>query len=233
MSKGNSDAGPSKGYQTRRLKAIADRWDAKASDWDRNLEDPSCHLNEDNAYGRFLHEARAVIHERRAFCRQQGLIDCGCATGLVLQQLVAGFAWGLGVDISPQMIRSAQAKQIPNSHFVRGDCFNLADYTQPAGAVVSRGVLLSHYGRTHARALLRSVRGALLAQGFLFCDFLNLASRERHQHLAADKTYFDSEEVLSLARAAGFGWTRIIGEPERRVLFLLAAQPAAGSGDSD
>ncbi|HZR21268.1 MAG TPA: class I SAM-dependent methyltransferase, partial [Verrucomicrobiae bacterium] len=154
----NPETGSNKGYEKRQLKTIAARWDAKAADWDHNLEDPLCHLNEDHAYRRFLDEARKVIHERRDFCSRNGLIDCACATGLVLQELISDFAWAVGVDISPQMIRLAKAKQIPNSTFVIGDCFELAVCARPAGAVISRGVLLSHYGHEHALSLMRSAR---------------------------------------------------------------------------
>jgi SAM-dependent methyltransferase len=222
MTNPNPKAPDSKGYEERQLKVIACRWDAKAADWDGNLEDPLCHLNEDNAYRRFLDEAKKVIHQRRDFCSQNRLIDCGCATGLVLQELVADFAWAVGVDISPQMIRLAQAKQIPNSSFVIGDCFELAACTQPAGAVISRGVLLSHYGRAHSLALLRSAKDALVPAGFLLCDFLNKCSRTRYQHLAEDKTYFDEAEVVGLARKAGFSQAGIIGAAGRRIQLLLA-----------
>jgi predicted TPR repeat methyltransferase len=222
MSKEDLHAGSIKGYESRRMKAVAARWDEKAADWDRNLEDPSCHLNEDHAYERFLREVKAVIQKRQAFCCQRGLVDCGCATGLVLQELASSFAWAIGVDISPQMIRNAQAKQIPNASFIVGDCFRLPDHTRPAGAVVSRGVLLSHYGHTHALDLLSSARKTLVPMGFLFCDFLNLAARERYRHLATDKTYFDPQEVRILARTAGFEHVEIVGTSERRVLFLLA-----------
>ena len=213
---------PGKGYEERQMQTVAARWDVKAAEWDRNLADPSCHLNEDQAYQRFLDEAKKVVHNRRAFCSQQGLIDCGCATGLVLQELVPAFAWGIGVDISPEMIRVAQAKEIPNSVFVVGDCFHLSACSPPAGAIVSRGILLSHYGHAHALALLRSARAALVPQGFLFCDFLNLASRGAYRHVADDKTHFNARELCALARTAGFAGAHILGKTERRIRILMA-----------
>ena len=100
-------------YVERELEKIADRWNAKAADWDRNLEDPMCHLNEDDAYARFLEALAREVARRQAFCREHGVIDVGCGTGLVLASIVSNFAWGLGIDISPEMVRLAQAEGHP------------------------------------------------------------------------------------------------------------------------
>ncbi len=69
------------------LKAIAARWDDRAESWDRALEDPACHLNEDEAYGRFTRLAHGLIAQRRAFCAMHGIIDAGCGTGLIMAEV--------------------------------------------------------------------------------------------------------------------------------------------------
>lgn len=209
-------------YENRRLDKVANRWSAKAADWDRNLKDPQCHLNEDGAYERFLATLGEVVAERQFFCRSHGVVDAGCATGLVLASIVSRFAWGIGVDISPEMIALAREKNIPNTRFLIGDCFELSKLLPRAGAVVSRGVLLSHYGRLHAKEFLADTRQALISEGFLFCDFLNQAARAKYRHAPANKTYFSAAEVCDLAREAGFATARVIGEAERRVQILLA-----------
>ena len=209
-------------YARRQLPAIAARWDARAAGWERNLQDPVCHLNEDRAYGRFLTETRRVVRERRDFCARHGVIDAGCGTGLVLGQLVSAFAWGLGVDISPKMIALARRKPLDGVRFVVGDCFALESFCPKAGAVISRGVLLSHYGRGQGSALLRAARRALVKGGFVVFDFLNAAARARHVHAPQNKTWFTGEEVCAMARRAGFSSTRLLGTPRRRALLLLA-----------
>ena len=209
-------------YEQRQLEAIAAHWNAKAAGWDRELGDPACHLNEDHAYERFLEQLASVISSQAEFCRRTGIIDAGCATGLVLEKAVPAFSWGIGVDISAEMIRLAEAKNIPKSRFVKGDCFSLGAICPPAGAVVSRGVLLSHYGPQQGEALLRSTRSCLVDGGFVFCDFLNHGGRAKYHHVALNKTYFRSEEVCALAARAGFRGIKVYGEPERRVLVLCA-----------
>lgn len=208
-------------YVERELKKIADRWNAKAADWDRNLEDPTCHLNEDNAYARFLDALAREVAQRQNFCREQGVIDVGCGTGVVLGSIVSNFAWGLGIDISPDMVRLAQGKAIPNARFTVGDCFHLSALARKAGAVVSRGVLLSHYGRQHAAAFLESLRAALAPAGFVLCDFLSQTGKDKFEHFAPGKTYYTKSEICQLAGAAGFRTARVLNEPERRVQVLL------------
>lgn len=209
-------------YERCRLEAIAARWDAKSGTWDQELEDPACHLNEDDAYQRFLREVRLIVAARRDFCAGQGLIDAGCGTGLVLADLSPSFAWSVGVDISAEMIRRAEDKHLPRARFIVADCFQLPVVCPPAGAIVSRGVLLSHYGPQQGERLLRASRDALTAGGFVVFDFLNEAGRDGHSHRPANKTYFAPQSAGLLARSAGFAKTWILGAEERRVLLLLA-----------
>lgn len=209
-------------YETRELKAIAARWDAKAASWDRALEDPACHLNEDEAYARFLDEVRLVIKDRAGFCAKQGVIDVGCGTGLVLAAVGSSFAWGIGVDISQKMIRVAQAKHLTHCQFLVGDCFQLPSICPRAGAVVSRGVLLSHYGSRHGEALLRSAREALIPNGFAVFDFLNEGARRASNHAPENKTYFTPASVRELAGRVGFERSKVLGSRKRRVLLLFA-----------
>jgi SAM-dependent methyltransferase len=209
-------------YIRRDLKAVARRWDARAASWDEALEDPDCHLNEDDAYGRFAREVRRLIARRKRFCAGHGVIDAGCGTGLVLGEVISGFSWGIGVDISPRMIRLARTKRMPRTKFIVGDCFELPALCPKAGAVLSRGVMLSHYGRRQGAAILRAARGALAPGGFVVFDFLNATGRTRHVHAPENKTWFASDEMEAMARRAGFFAVKILGKPNRRVLLLLA-----------
>ncbi len=209
-------------YGERDLPAIAARWDARASQWDRDLQNSRCHLNEDAAYSRFLRETVRVIRRRRRFCQHHGVIDAGCGTGLVLDRVVGSFAWGLGVDISPAMIRAARRKRISNARFLVGDVFKLSELAPRAGVVLSRGVLLSHYGAELGRELLAAARHALAQDGFVVFDFLNASARDKHAYEAKDKTYFTRQEIRRLARSAGFHKATVVGDAARRVLLLLA-----------
>ncbi len=209
-------------YQDRQLEAIASRWDAKAKTWESELENPACHLNEDAAYERFLGQARATITRRPGFCAKNGVIDAGCGTGLVLEKVIAAFGWGMGVDLSPEMLRLARQKQIPRATFLLGDCFRLAELCPTAGAVLSRGVLLSHYGLAQGEVLLRAAKAVLVPGGFVLFDFLNASARSRYAHAAENKTHFAGPEISFLAHRAGFKTADILGEVERRVLLLRA-----------
>jgi len=209
-------------YARRRLKEIAARWDTRADAWDQALEDSACHLHEDDAYRRFLRVVQRQIAQRRAFCGAHGIIDLGCGTGLVLASVVGGFAWGMGVDLSPRMIRHARAKGLAHTTFLVGDGFRLPELCPKAGAVLSRGVLLSHYGPEQGQAILEAARAVLVPAGFLACDFLNAAARTRHRHAPENKTWFTVGEIQALARRAGFRTVSCAGSPNRRVLVLLA-----------
>ena len=209
-------------YARRQLKAIAARWDTRAEPWDQALEDPTCHLNEDDAYRRFTRLVQRLIAQRRRFCATHGIIDAGCGTGLILGEVISAFTWGIGIDISPKMIRVARAKRLANTRFLVGDCFDLPSLCPKAGAVLSRGVLLSHYGREQGQAILHAARATLVPGGFSVFDFLNEAAQTKQRHAPETKTWFTGDEIKSMARRAGFSAVKILGKPNRRALLLMA-----------
>jgi SAM-dependent methyltransferase len=209
-------------YDALRLQVIRERWDQKADRWDADLADQQCHLNQDDAYHRFIEAADAVVAARETFCRAGLLVDLACGTGLVLAHFVDRFGRALGVDISPRMLAAAAARRLPRVELLEASCFELAGRIAPAAAVLSRGILLSHYGQRWAAPLLGQVREVLAPDGgFAVLDFLNVRMRHDYPANPDNKTYFAAEEVLSLAAEAGFRHSSILGEPDRRVLLLL------------
>lgn len=210
-------------YDAVRLDVIRQRWDQKADHWDADLADPSCHLNDDDAYHRFLAAAEAAVAVRRAFCGGRLLVDLACGTGLVAAHFVDRFQRAVGVDISPRMLAVAAARRLARVEFLEASCFELAGRIAGAGVVLSRGILLSHYGRRLAAPLLGQVCGILSPDGgFAILDFLNARSRGDYAANPDNKTYYTAEEIQAEAVRAGFRRATILGEPDRRVLLLLA-----------
>ena len=209
-------------YGTLRLQVIRDRWDRKAERWDADLADEHFHLNEDGAYRRFLETAAAEIDKRADFSRRHTLVDLGCGTGLVLAHFLDRFAAGVGIDISPRMLALASRRQLPHAQFLAGNCFALARHVAGAGAVFSRGILLSHYGRRWAPLLFQQIRQTLLPErGFAILDFLNAAARDEYDSNPQNKTYYRTEQVEKMAKQAGFRHVAILGETHRRTLLLF------------
>ena len=52
------------------------------------------------------------------------LLDCGCGTGPMLEILCEKFPGRhyTGLDLTPEMIKKAKEKQLPNTEFLVGDC---------------------------------------------------------------------------------------------------------------
>ena len=210
-------------YDKVRLEAIRQRWDSKADRWDSELAAEGCHLNEDAAYHRFLDAADAVVAARESFCRSRLLVDLACGTGLVLAHFIDRFERTVGVDVSPRMLAVAAARQLPRTELQQASCFELAGRVVSAGAVLSRGILLSHYGHAAVAPLLEQVRKVLVPDGgFAILDFLNAQTRYDYPVNPDNKTYYTGEQILAQAKEAGFRQASILGEPNRRVLMLLA-----------
>lgn len=213
----------SEDYDALRMPLIRERWDQKAERWDSDLADEGCHLNQDDAYRRFLDATDAVVAGRTSFCRDRLLVDLACGTGLVLAHFAGRFNRAMGVDISPRMLAAAAARNLSCVELIQASCFELAGRICSAGAVLSRGILLSHYGHRWAVPLLRQVHEILTADGgFAILDFLNALTRYDYPANPDNKTYYTAEQIQARAEEAGFRRSSVLGEPNRRVLLLLA-----------
>jgi SAM-dependent methyltransferase len=204
-----------------RLDVIRRRWDRKAEQWDADLADARCHLNVDGAYARFMETAAATVAARAEFCRRRLLVDLACGTGLVLARFVGQFAEGLGLDISRRMLAVAARRRLDGARFQEGNGFELARFATGAGAVLSRGILLSHYGERWASVLGRQIHEALGPGGFALLDFLNADARDLFACNPPNKAYFTPDRVVSLGREAGFRTSLVLGEPAHRVRMVL------------
>ena len=213
-------------YARMDVDAIRHRWDVKARRWDADLADPHCHLHVDEGYERFMDAAKQAIDAQKAFCRVHTLVDLGCGTGAVLDRFIGDFSDGVGVDISEKMLSAAESKAIPRSRWINGNAFELSKRISGAGAVLSRGILLSHYGDAWASTLLKEIFDSLAPGGFMLFDFLNEHARGDFVSNPENKSYFRGEELLVYVRNIGFCAERLLGESNRRVLFLFARRRA-------
>lgn len=208
-------------YGSRDIAAIARRWDAKAARWDSDLNDDACHLNHEDAYRRFMVLARQLVVERREVCAAGSLVDLGCGTGAVLADLSPHFQGCIGIDVSREMLDAATAKDIRNAEWRLGDVFEGTWGGRKHAAVVSRGILLSHYGGDLARQLLGHAVGALIPGGFALFDFLAEDAPEDARILAPNKTYFRPGWLIDQAERLGSGSAFVAGSSATRIRYLI------------
>ena len=208
-------------YLNRDMAAVAKRWNAKAARWDADLKSPACHLNADGAYDSFLTLAKKLVSERLNLCASGMVVDLGCGTGLVLAELAPCFRRSIGVDISSEMLSLAAAKLVPNVEWRLGDAFDGHCLSPKPAAVVSRGVLISHYGFELAELLLDRVAQALEAGGFALLDFLSAEAPPSLRSIAPNKAHFSPGWITDLARRVGFKEVAIEGNACDRVRYLV------------
>ena len=116
-----------------RLEVIRQRWDQKADRWDADLADQCCHLNQDDAYHRFLDAADAVVAARESFCRDRLLVDLACGTGLVLAHFVDRFDGPWASTSARGCWPPRPPGGCPASSFLQASCFELAGRDRPGG----------------------------------------------------------------------------------------------------
>jgi SAM-dependent methyltransferase len=127
----------------------------------------------DAGYGRFARSAAGVLLKLLKKSGKRGLVvDLGCGSGILAEQVVAAGHGVLGIDISEPMIALAQ-RRVPRAEF-RAESFVTAEIP-PCLAVVSIGECINYLfdpanTRRALAGLLRRIHGALLPGGFLMFD---------------------------------------------------------------
>ncbi len=208
-------------YASRDIDAIARRWNSKAEQWDSDLQNESCHLNNDDAYSRFLELGNQLVLDRRKLCSKGSLVDLGCGTGAVLAEFSGYFNNSIGIDVSREMLNVAGSKSILNAEWRQDDIFEGAWSRQKHSAVLSRGILLSHYGDELAGILIGQAVKALAPGGFALFDFLSGDAPDATRVLAPNKTYFRPDWLIDKAKSLGSRGAVLAGNPIARVRYLI------------
>lgn len=208
-------------YTSRNIEAIARRWDSKAAQWDSELENESCHLNENNAYQRFIEVGQQLVLKRQRFCAEGSLVDLGCGTGNVLAKFSNYFENAIGIDVSREMLNVATSKSIQNADWWLDDVFEGKWCQMRHAAVLSRGILLSHYGNELASQLIAQTVKALKPGGFALFDFLSVDAPNTTKILAPNKTYFCPDWLVDQARCLGSSGAVVAGDPISRIRYLI------------
>lgn len=213
-------------YRHRRLAAIRQRWDERAQGWDESLTAANCHLNIEDAHRRFLRFAiRHAVPRGRSHAVA---LDLGCGTGAVTATLAPRCAWTVGLDVSPEMVRIARHRGLPSADFVIGDGFAMPFPDARFDVVVSRGVLVSHYGLNNSRDLLREVFRVLACGGAFVFDFLN-GQAAPSSHVAYGKQLFHAAEIAKVAGHVGLRVKHVSGRPTARTRFMVLSKPRGPS----
>jgi len=208
-------------YASRDIDAIARRWNSKAAQWDTDLENASCHLNDGDAYGGFIELGRLLVLDRQKLCSTGSLVDLGCGTGAVLAEFSTHFDNSIGIDISQDMLNVAASKNIRDAQWRLEDVFEGDWSGRRHAAVLSRGILLSHYGEELARLLIAQTIKALAQGGFALFDFLSREAPDATKILAPNKTYFCPHWLVDQAKRLGSSGAVAVGNPIARVRYLI------------
>ncbi len=203
-------------------KNIGKRWNLKAKDWDHQLNDISNHLNQDDAYRSFIVVAQNLIDEKLHYFDDISLLDVGCGTGCLSEELSPNFSHVTGIDISDAMLAEAKKKLVARSEFYNKSVFSLDEKWKKFDLIVSRGVLISHYGNNYVEDILLSLRRVIKNGGYLIIDFLNSeVTGMSYKHLPKNKTYFSSDYIIETASILGFRDVEIVGNKNSRTLISI------------
>ena len=120
---------------------------------------------------------KSVLHDLITKLKNKSLaIDLGCATGIMANEIASrGFKRVIGYDISPKMVKAAEAKAIPNSEFINADIekgINLPDNSVSL-AVMNMGTASDV---KDIEGILKELKRCLTPDGKFLLSFYNSES---------------------------------------------------------
>jgi len=206
-------------YQNIQIEKIKNRWNFRAKNWDEYLKNPNFHLNIENAYIDFLLFAKECILE--FYPKKINLLmDLCCGTGLVSEFFKDMVDFIIGIDISESMIFQARLKRISNASFVKGNCFRLPFVNSTFQAVISRGVILSHYPLKATLPLLINIQKVIKPNGLIIMDYLNSEGIYNFNHIPSNKTFYSYNLIKQILKKAGMKILKIKGKSNSRTHFF-------------
>lgn len=196
---------------------ISKRWDKKAKYWDNQLNCYDTHLNQDKEYDNFIKITQKTVSQYKNM--DSKLLDIGCGTGLVIEALSSYFNQGIGIDISGNMILEAKKKNLKNVSFYKKSLFDLdINMDGSFDFIVSRGILVSHYGINYLYEILGILFNITKNDGYVIFDFLNTNVEIVNGHLPLNKEYYSKNTIRKYASKIGFSKVDIKGKSNDRVL---------------
>lgn len=156
----------------------------------------------------------------------QDVLDCGCGTGPMVEILTEEYPdkQYTGLDLTPEMIKKAQEKNLPNTEFIVGDCEKLLFADESFDVIICTNSF-HHYPnpqaffdnvyrvlRKNGRLILRDYTSSGAVLWFMNHIELPLARLIGH----GDVKVYRKEEYKEMLEKAGFTKMKIQAEEKFR-----------------
>jgi SAM-dependent methyltransferase len=172
----------------------------------------------DEAFGGW---ARAAANVLLAHAPPGLVVDLGCGSGILAEEVARAGRPVLGIDLSPAMLKLAKGR-VPRGTFRKGSLLDAELPPCSAVAVVGEGVNYLFDGRDHERrlrALLKRIHAALVPGGLLLLDAAGPGRATR----AGIRSWNEGKDWAVLTEAVEAG-----GRLTRRIVTFRRAGGGAG-----
>jgi SAM-dependent methyltransferase len=168
--------------------------------------------------------------------RTRAVCDMGCGPGQIASYLRGRGLEVCGVDLSPEMVRQAQALN-PDIPFQQGDMLALTGVADNSYAAIAAFYSIIHIPRPLMIEALRELKRVLLPQGLLLLAF-HIGQQTVHRdewwgkEVSLDFYFFETEEIKRDLKTAGFELEEVIErdpypdvEYQSRRAYIFARKP--------
>lgn len=160
------------------------------------------------------------------------LLDCGCGTGPMIEIIHSKYPdkHYTGLDITPEMIKKAQAKKLSNVKFIVGDCEKLPFEPESFDAIICTNSF-HHYPNPQDffDSVYRVLRkgGRLILRDYTSSDFMVWLMNHVQMPLShlcghGDVRIYKKKEYMEMITRAGL--TPVVLEAQKKFRFHMVAK---------
>lgn len=203
--------------QEKQLAEQRERWNSRASEWDRCITDPSHYANFEDGYKKFLDFEEKELSQIE---NVEAGVDIGCGSGVTSPMLAEKVKQIYLLDLSEKMLEEAK-KKVPSAILLNASVTEipLPDYS--IDVAISRGIIVSHLPKGGPENFFDELTRIMKNGGKIIFDFMSNIDSVDFKN-SSPKILFTKQQIKHELEARGFFNINFDGENENRVVRVSA-----------
>lgn len=179
------------------------KWNDKAFDWARKINDPNDIVNFEDGFSRFSCELLNILSATKYLCKGN-ILDLGCGNGCLINEIILNTKSRIfGLDISERMLLLTRDNSfIRDVNLIQGSILELPFKSNSFNLIFSRGILISHIPEEYIIDMIKEIGRVIKKGGEIILDAL--VYPDENDIDIIDKNIFKNDSLISIFHKNNF-----------------------------